>query len=248
MSGKDAHIHNTKIKLIMTKTLMFILLSTLAFIAAVFGTKNNPDFFDDFWYQVFWLSIGTILTVFFLESILEQADKRRRRKADAFALRTFVANMLHNLNLIMGSKSNDDDLFTAALKGDKQFAMESSKMLKTIKASKSFSLQEYEKNYLNISSGLRSLSTNHIRLFSVNEREMINQYKELNKLADQWNYISDFSEDHQKYISSLEEIRNQKELENTQKHIENTKKIIFTTAENLVKIIMKNSEGKTNFL
>jgi magnesium-transporting ATPase (P-type) len=61
----------------MTKTLAFIALAFIALVAAIIGSQNGQDFFSNLWSQIFWLAIGTLVTVFILESILENAELKR---------------------------------------------------------------------------------------------------------------------------------------------------------------------------
>ena len=172
---------------IFSRKIIFVFLIALAVLFGILATVNNPGFLEDIWSQLFWLVTSTLATTFILETILQQDTDARRRREDAFAFRTFVANMLHGL-LEMSASDQDlsQELHQAALFDKARFREVAEKASQTIQAAPTVQGEPYSKHYISMESGLRSLSENYIRLFANSREEMLQTYQTLQSLASRW--------------------------------------------------------------
>jgi hypothetical protein len=230
----------------MSKSLAFIALTVVAVVAGIVGSQRSTAFFSDIWSQIFWLAIGTLATVFILESILERANQARRIKNDAFAFRTFAANMLDALLQMVGHRQRNQKLGRAALEGDKIFSAETITIADTIRRSEAFEPHVYLKYYLDVSNGLRDLARNYIRLYSANQSEMLSEYQELNDLASHWEYRGEFEENARHYAESLES-DNPDKLKREQQfdsEVRLAKEAIVSTATKLSELAARSAAGK----
>jgi len=192
-------------KSIVSKPVIFIILIVLAGAFGLLGFRSNSAFFDDLWSQLFWMIIGVIVTVFALETILQQDQEARRRKEDAFAFRTFTANMMRLL-LKMGDASSNlqDDIMKAALAGNKEFATAAEKANAAISSMTNIRADPYDLSGGEILNGLKDLSRNYIRLFSSSQKEMVQTYKDLQELASNWKYRGALTDGFLAYTKSLD--------------------------------------------
>lgn len=187
----------------MSKKIAFITLALLAIVFAVLGRRFQSGFLSDFWSQLFWLCTGTLATTFVLESILEHAAQRRRRSADAFAFRSFSANLLMKLQAIARIPHKTDELLEAVLTGNKEFALAAAAAASTIAEASSLDPALYITYYQDVASALRDFARQYIRLFSSSRKDMLMQYRELTDLANLWKYMDEFSDRAREYAASL---------------------------------------------
>ena len=187
----------------MSKKIAFVTLALLAVVFVVLGRRFQPGFLSDLWSQLFWLCVGTLATTFVLESILNHAAQRRRHSADAFAFRSFSANLLMKLQAIANTPQQTDELFEAALSGNKEFAQAAATAASAIGKSTAVDPALYLTNYLDIANALRDFSRQYIRLYSTSRKDMLTQYHELTDLANLWKYADEFSERAREYMASL---------------------------------------------
>jgi hypothetical protein len=189
----------------MKKYLLLGGLLVLAGGAAWLGTSEKADFFSDLWSQVFWLVVGTIVTTFVLEQVLQADDAARRRNEDAFALRTFVGTMISSLRRIANLQVvSPNPLLGSTLFEPRAFATVALIGVEQILESNQVSPAEYDARRLDIESGLRDLSRNHIRLFCSSRSEMVDQYQILQGLALRWIYLDALVPGFVEYTQSLD--------------------------------------------
>lgn len=233
----------------MSKKVAFIALSLLAVVFAVLGCRLEAAFLSNLWSQLFWLVVGTLATTFVLEAVLQRDAQVRQRSRDAFAFRTFSANMMNALQEIVGLDPKNETLFEAALSGDKRFEAVAAAVAALIKRSDTFEPSIYVRYYLDVASGLRDLSKNYIRLFSENHKEMQEQYRELNELASHWNYTDEFSERSRQYIASLK-TDDPARLEGDaifRSQVSSARELVTNTARQLAKLAAKSATGKSTY-
>lgn len=231
----------------MSKRIAFVALAVLAIVFAAVGRRVEMNFLRDVWSQLFWLSVGTLSTTFVLEAILQYGAKRRQRSVDAFAFRSFSANMMTVLQEIVGLGKTNGALFEAALFGDKQFEVAVAKTSSLIEQSAGFEPNIYLKYYLDVASGLRDFARQHIRLFSTNRKDMLTQYQELNALANLWDYKDEFSERSREYAASLtadnlDKIPRDKAFA-AQKS--SARSLVVTTGQQVARLAAKLATGKS---
>jgi hypothetical protein len=196
----------------MRRRVAFVALSFLALTFLILGYRREANFLSDLWSQLFLLTIGTLSTTFILDTILRQdADKRARAK-DAFAFRSFSAQMLSALHEMVGFTQPIDGLLEAAISGNDQFAAEARRFAAQTEKSADFDPKAYLKRYLDIQNGLRGLSRGYIRLFSANPKDMLTQDTQLNELAADWRYYDEFSDSSRAYTATLKPDDPQKPL------------------------------------
>jgi hypothetical protein len=231
----------------MSKKVAFVALALLAVTFAVVGRRLQANFLSDLWSQLFWLSVGTLTTTFVLEAILQRGVKRRQRARDAFAFRSFSANMMIALQEMIGLKQTNDKLFEAALSGDKQFEVATAEVASSIEESEGFEANAYVKYYLDIGSGLRTLSAQYIRLFSANQKDMLLQYQELNALANLWQYKDEFSAGSRQYAASLNADNPDKALRDTAlaAQVSSARALVVNTSKVVAKLAAKAATGKS---
>lgn len=230
----------------MSKRAAFIALFALIALFAGLGRRWEPNFLSDLWSQLFWLTLGTLATTFLLGAILERGERRRQRSRDAFAFRSFSAKMLNALHQMVRPEPESESLFEAALSGDKQFEAAVLDVMSLIEESPSVEPSIYLKYSGDVADGLRNLSNNYIRLFSANKKEMLAQYRELNELANHWNYKDEFSEGSRAYTASLaitDPGRVSREA-SLQGQLASARGLVVSTARQLAKLAAKNATGK----
>lgn len=231
----------------MSKKIAFIALAALAIVFAVVGRRVETNFLTDVWSQLFWLSVGTLSTTFVLEAILQHSAKRRQRSLDAFAFRSFSANMMTGLQEIVGLGKPNDNLLEAALSGDKQFEAAAAEVASQIEQSAGFEPDSYLKHYLDIASGLRDFSRLYIRLFSTNRKDMLLQYQELNGLANRWEYMNEFSQGSREYVASRTVDNPEKLLHEKAFAAQKSaaRSLVVTTGQQVAKLAAKLAAGKS---
>jgi hypothetical protein len=230
----------------MSKRIAFIALLVLLAVFAGLGRRWQANFLSDLWSQLFWLTLGTLATTFVLAAILERDAHARQRSRDAFAFRTFSANILNALHGMVGLEPKSEKLFEAALSGDKQFEAAALDVASMIEQSSSVEPSTYLKYYLDVAGGLRDLSRNYIRLFSANRTEMLAHYRELNDLANHWDYKDEFSERSRDYTASIattdpDRLAHEASL---QGQLASARGLVVSTARQLAKLAAKNATGK----
>jgi hypothetical protein len=233
----------------MSKKVAFIALSLLGVVVAVLGYQLEAAFLSDLWSQLFWLVAATLATTFVLEALLQRDAQVRQRSGDAFAFRSFAANLMNAIQEIAGLEPKNEKLFEAALSGDKQFEAAMAEVGSLIEKSEGFEPSKYARYYLDVASGLRDLSKNFIRLFSTTRREMLAQYQELNELANHWDYKDEFSERSQEYTASLKADNPDRAAREAtlRRQISSVRDLVAKTATRLVKLAAKNATGKNMY-
>lgn len=216
---------------IISRRFIFLTLAMLAIAFGALSVLNKPDFFNDVFPQLFWLTIGTIATTFVLETLLQQDTENRRREEDSFAFRTFAASMTESLLEISRSHGSNTNLIDTALFDKEGFALAVRDACQVVIASKEIDMEAYNRQYLNFENGIRDLSRNYIRLFASSQKDMAQTYRQLQKLANRWVYryelTSSFRENTN--LETDKEIRSQREKE-TIRAIEDAKMVIRDTA------------------
>jgi hypothetical protein len=187
----------------MSKKVAFIALLLLAVVFFVAGYYLQEDFLSDLWSQLLFLVLAALITTFVLEAILRRDAQQRGRAKDAFAFRTFSANILNALQAVVELKQTSEKVFEAALSGNKQFATAAAEVAAQIELSPGFDPDAYERYSLDIASGLRDFSRGYIRLFTTNRQDMLTQYRDLNELANRWSYMDELSERARKHTATL---------------------------------------------
>jgi hypothetical protein len=233
----------------MSKTVAFVTLSLLAAVVATVGVASDGTFFSDLWSQLFWLIVGTLATTFVLEAILERDAQTRQRSRDAFACRTFTAEMMKALGEIAGLASPDERLFEAAVSGDAPFEAAIGEAASAIERSPGLDPPAYARYSLDVASGLRDLSRNYIRLFSSNQAEMLVNYRELNELASRWGYIDEFSAGFQLSLASLNAADPDRVAREARvkQQIASTRSLLAKTARQLAALAAKSATRKSIF-
>lgn len=230
----------------MSKRVAFIALLILLAVFAGLGHRWQANFLSDLWPQLFWLTLGTLVTTFVLAAVLDRDARARQRSRDAFAFRTFSANMLNALREIVELETGSERLFEAALSGDKQFEAAALEVASLIQKSPRVEPSTYLKYYIELGGGLKDLSRNYIRLFSANRIEMLAHYRELNDLANHWDYKDEFSERSRDYTASLTTTapdRLAREA-SVQGQLASVRGLVVNTARQLAKLAAKNATGK----
>lgn len=230
----------------MSKQAVFIILTVIAAGLVPLGLHLEPGFLADFWSQAFLLVVGTLLTTFVLQSVLDHDRRRRDRASNAFAFRSFAAHMLGALHEMAGLKKSDETLFEAALMSDAQFKTAATETAARISQSRDFEPQVYLKQYLNVAEGLRSFAQKYVRLFSRNQKEMLANYRELNDLAVHWRYVDEFSESSHSYTRSMRTDDPDKAVrENRLAELRSAaRETVVRTAEYVAKLAEKNATGR----
>lgn len=203
--------------LTLSKTAIFLLLALFAAAFLLLGLQSDPAFLPDVWSQLFWLTVGTILTTFVLGTILERDQITRSRREDQFAFRTFTSGMLRLLLEMAGSPPELRDLLVRTLFDKREFADAAEKAAQFLSSSAaSLNAASYQQYYLDVASGLRDLSRGYIRVFSSSRQEMVDNYCALQALAARWVYSDALTVGYREYTESLspaDEHRRKRELE-----------------------------------
>ena len=199
----------------MSKIYIFIALTLLAIVFGLLAIKNDATFENTFWSQLFWLSAGTVATTFLVQTVLQRDLSVRQRKEDRFAFRSFSATIFRFLCQITGCEAGLLSQITlSALEGDKQFAEIMKQTTIIITDADTIKSELYHSYYLDIASHIRDIANRFIRLYSKNQKEMIEHYQNLQDLAQRWNYKDILSKDSQDYTNSLDmNDRNRKKRE-----------------------------------
>lgn len=189
----------------MGKISIFIALSLIAVVFGILAGRKDVTFEVSIWSQLFWLTVGTIATTFFVNAVLERDLSARRRKEDEFAFRTFTATILYSLlQIVKAASLSLNQLAVSALESNKKFAEAAEQTRTAIAASAAIEPGLYNAHYLDVASHLRELANRFIRLYSKDHKEMIVHYQDLQELARRWNYKDIFSEGALAYTNSLE--------------------------------------------
>lgn len=188
----------------MSKKRLFIVLSIVAAVLALLAWRTGPGFSSNVWNELFWMTTGALATTLLLELVLERDAAARRRREDTFAFRTFSASILTSiLEIAEAPEERGEAVATAAVAGSTVFAAETSKVREEVAASSGVNDQCYLQVYGDISSALRDLAREYVRLFSSSHADMAQQYRALFILARQWEYRDVFRRDRKCYWERL---------------------------------------------
>jgi len=231
----------------MSKKVAFITLLLLAAVFFIAGYYLQEDFLSDLWSQLFLLILGALITTFVLEAILRRDAQQRARAKDAFAFRTFSANILNALQAVVELKQTNQEVFEAALSDNKRFAKAAAEISSQIELSPGFDPDAYLKYRLDFASGLREFSRGYIRLFTTNRQDMLTEYRELNELANRWlAYIDEFSEGSRNYTATLKPEDSDKLSREAafRAQVTSARDTVVVTAKKVALIAAKAAEGK----
>jgi hypothetical protein len=228
----------------LSKTAIFVLLALFAVAFLFLGLQSDAAFLHDLWSQLFWLTLGTILTTFVLGTILERDQVTRSRNEDLFAFRTFTSSMMRRLLEIGGSPAELRDLLVRTLFDKREFADATEKAAQFLSSSAvSLSEGDYLRHYLDIAGGLRDLSRNYIRVFSSSRQEMVDTYYALQSLAARWGYSDALSEGFRDYTESLSpaDDNRRKREEETRRRAREAQEVMKDTASFLSQLAHRAS-------
>ena len=234
----------------MSRPIAFMLLALLAGLFFGIGHLFEPHFLADLWSQLFMLTVGTLATTFVLDALLRRDTRHRQLMRDALAFRTFATNLLSQLLEISGARTASRELFEAALAGDKPFALVAAQIAETISQSSQLEPSAHARYYLNISSVLRDLSKQYIRLFSANQREMVTLFQELDGLANRWVYYNEFSHSAIAYRTKLRpDDPNKTEREaDFQAQTDAARVIATETANKIADLATRSAQGRRSYV
>ncbi|MFI5116772.1 MAG: hypothetical protein ACHP8B_08735 [Terriglobales bacterium] len=229
------------------KPALFVALALIAAVSLRAALKSGGKFFDDFWSELFWLSLGIIATTFVLEQILSHNQEVLRRNEDAFAFRTSTGWLMGLLFKMSEPAQNlSDDLAASALSGNREFAESAERANRMISATTAVEPDVYHQHYLDLSSGLRGLAQSYIRLFSSSREEMLQNYRQLEDLASRWNYSDSLSVSFSRYTASLradDPVRISREAETESNRLE-ALNVLKDTGRVLSQLACKAATGK----
>jgi hypothetical protein len=230
----------------MSKRVAFVVLVVLAIVFGGLAWYREADFLAEAWSQLFWLTLATLTTTFVLDAILQRAAEASRRSRDAFAFRSFAAHMLEALSGIVLLSKQGDQILEAALSGDEAFEAAARGMAGLIEQSSGFDPGAYHRNSQNVASGLRDLSVSYIRLFSASRKDMLDLYKGLNSLANEWGYRDEFSEGWRTYTDSPATIAADRAVREAalQRQIASARTLTISTARQLAQLAARVARGK----
>jgi hypothetical protein len=187
-----------------SRVVVFGTLAVLALGFALAGQVAGGRTFDDAWTQLFWLTVGILVTSFVIQSLLSHDAEARRRREDSFAFRTFTGAMLDQLSGIVGAApAPQASVMAAAIGSAEEFAAKAADAGRGVRAAGAVDADAYLRGYLDIASGLRNLAVGHTRTFSSSRQQMVDSYGRLMALAARWDYRDELSSRFRKDTATL---------------------------------------------